>query len=229
MKRWAWLTATLYFVILAALTVPVILLAFAPKVSTAEAVRVYSTWPYWGGLGVMFVSQLALLSVPVRVASRRPVSRRSLWPTLLAGGLMMAGLAAGAVYSIYELIVGEHGKGNWIAWIALGLGLLSWIIWTWIFARMSRLENAPDTISRLCRRLFKGSILELLIAVPTHIVARSRDYCCAGFMTFLGLTMGAAVMLFSFGPAVFFLFAERWRRLHPEGGGSAGGTRENTV
>jgi hypothetical protein len=24
------------------------------------------------------------------------------------------------------------------------------------------------------------------------------------------------VMLFSFGPAVFFLFADRWRRLHPD-------------
>jgi hypothetical protein len=55
----------------------------------------------------------------------------------------------------------------------------------------------------------------LLIAVPTHIVARCRDYCCAGFMTFLGLTMGVSVMLFAFGPALLFLFAERWKRLHP--------------
>ena len=54
------------------------------------------------------------------------------------------------------------------------------------------------------------------IAVPTHIVARSRDYCCAGFMTFFGLTMGISVMLFAFGPAVFFLYIDRWRRLHPE-------------
>jgi hypothetical protein len=70
-------------------------------------------------------------------------------------------------------------------------------------------------VTQHCRALFKGSILELLIAVPTHIVARCRDYCCAGFMTFLGLTMGFSVMLFAFGPAVFFLFAERWKRLHP--------------
>jgi hypothetical protein len=35
-------------------------------------------------------------------------------------------------------------------------------------------------------------------------------------MTFIGLTMGMSVMLFSFGPGVFFLFAARWRRLHPE-------------
>jgi hypothetical protein len=35
-------------------------------------------------------------------------------------------------------------------------------------------------------------------------------------MTFVGLTLGISVMLLSFGPAVFFLYAERWRRLHPE-------------
>ena len=63
--------------------------------------------------------------------------------------------------------------------------------------------------------MLRGSILELLVAVPTHIVARSRDYCCAGFMTFIGLTLGISVMLFSYGPAVFFLYVDRWRRLHP--------------
>jgi hypothetical protein len=51
--------------------------------------------------------------------------------------------------------------------------------------------------------------------VPTRMVARYRDYCCAGFLTFIGLTMGVSVMLFSFGPAVLLLYADRWRRLHP--------------
>ena len=54
-----------------------------------------------------------------------------------------------------------------------------------------------------------------VLAVPTHIVARYRDYCCAGFMTFIGLTMGVSVMLFAYGPAVFILFVGRWKRLHP--------------
>jgi hypothetical protein len=54
-----------------------------------------------------------------------------------------------------------------------------------------------------------------LIAVPTHVVVRCRDYCCAGFLTFIGLTMGVSVMLFAYGPAVFFLYVERWKRLHP--------------
>jgi hypothetical protein len=81
---------------------------------------------------------------------------------------------------------------------------------------MSRNTNPSVGLSRQCRVLLKGSILELLIAVPTHLVARQRTYCCAGFMTFLGLTLGISVMIFSFGPAVFFLYVDRWRRLHPQ-------------
>ena len=73
-----------------------------------------------------------------------------------------------------------------------------------------------DVVTRQCRLLFRGSVLELFVAVPTHVVARVRDYCCAGTWTFIGIATGLAVMLFAFGPAVFFLFVARWKRLHPE-------------
>ncbi len=216
MKHWALVVAGLYGLILAALTVPVTMLAFVGQTKFAEVAKVYAYWQYWIWLIVMVISQAALLSVPVRVASRRPVSRSSLLPTILAAGLMMGGLAAGALCSFHEFVFQDQGKGNWICWGAIGLAVLTWCVWTLVFFRISRNENSTDTISRQCRWLLKGSILELLIAVPTHIVARYRDYCCAGFMTFIGLTMGTAVMLFSFGPAVYFLFLERWRRLHPK-------------
>ena len=72
-----------------------------------------------------------------------------------------------------------------------------------------------DPGSLIDKSRIKGSVLELLIAVPTHIVARHRDYCCAGLLTFIGLAMGVSVMLFAFGPVVLLLFAQRWQRLHP--------------
>ncbi len=222
MKRWAWVVAGLYLLILVALTVPVTALAFfstkvdggQPKLG--DIVLIYSNWPYWLWVGVMVLSQAALLSVPVRVASRRPMAHRSLWLTVGAAGLMMGALAVGAIYSVYEFIFREKGPANWLGWLALAAGLVIWCAWTVLFFRSSRDGDPTDAVSRQCRLLLKGSILELLIAVPTHIVARSRDYCCAGFMTFLGLTMGISVMLFSFGPAVFFLYADRWKRLHPQ-------------
>lgn len=48
-----------------------------------------------------------------------------------------------------------------------------------------------------------------------HVIVRHRNECCAGFLTFFGLTTGMAVMLFAFGPAVFVLFVQRWKKLHP--------------
>jgi len=214
MKRWALIVAALYAALLLVMTVPAIWLAFAPKLRLGETVNAFVWWPYWLWLAIMFTSQVALLSVPVRVASLRPVPRGPIWRTILAGGLMAGGLAGGAFLSIYEFLVRGY-LSNKFLWTAIGLAILTWGIWALVFFRMSRGMEPGDIVSRQCRYLIRGSILELLIAVPTHIVARYRDYCCAGFMTFIGLTMGVSVMLFAYGPAVFFLFAERWKRLHP--------------
>jgi hypothetical protein len=218
MKRWALIVAALYVALLVVLTVPAILLAFAPKVGVGEALKAivgWPSWPYWLWLVIMLVSQLALLSVPVRVASLRPVTQGPLWRTILAGGLMAGGLVGGAFFSLYEFVRHDITVSNQVIWMTIELALLGWCAWALIFSRMSRRAEPSDLVMRQCRWLFKGSILELLIAVPTHIVARYRDYCCAGFMTFIGLTMGVSVMLFAYGPAVFFLFVERWKRLHP--------------
>jgi hypothetical protein len=110
----------------------------------------------------------------------------------------------------------DKALDDWFRWGAIVAGVVIWCVWAVLFYRSSHGVEPSGVISHQCRLMFRGSILELLVAVPTHIVARSRDYCCAGAMTFVGLTLGISVMLFSFGPAVFFLYAARWRRLHPE-------------
>ena len=98
------------------------------------------------------------------------------------------------------------------------VGIL-WMIWAALFLRGSRNDD-PDSLSgRAMRWLLRGSILELLVAVPTHVVVRHRDDCCAPFATFWGIVCGLTVMLMSFGPGVFFLFVERARRLKPPVGG----------
>ncbi|HEU0010420.1 MAG TPA: hypothetical protein VFT34_11445 [Verrucomicrobiae bacterium] len=94
------------------------------------------------------------------------------------------------------------------------VGIL-WMIWAALFLRGSRNDD-PDSLSRRAMRwLLRGSILELLVAVPTHVVVRHRDDCCAPYATFWGIVCGLTVMLMSFGPGVFFLFVERARRLKP--------------
>ena len=209
------MVAALYAAELLVLTVPAGMLAYAPNVKLGEAIQVFVWWPYWLWLALMLVSQFTLLAVPVRVASLRPVTHGPVWRTLLAGGLMAGCLVAGAFLSIYEFVMRDQVAGNRWIWVAIALAALSWCVWALVFSRLSRRQSPMDLVSRQCRCLLKGSVLELLIAVPTHIVARYRGYCCAGFLTFIGLTMGVSVMLFAYGPAVFFLFVERWKRLHP--------------
>src|SRR5437764_6918310 len=114
MKRWAWIVAGLYGLILVALTVPVTAAAFFPAKSNSglgagEIVQVYLSWQYWVWVAVMVLGQAALLSVPVAVASRRPMARRPLLLTVVAAGLMMGALALGAIYSIFEFIFRGQG------------------------------------------------------------------------------------------------------------------------
>ena len=240
MRGWGWLVAVLYALALLVLSVPTTILAFAPElfgVQNAQIkamlhfepmslkdfddggglLRAATAWPFWAALSVMILCQAALLIVPVRVKSRRPVTHRTLLLPLAACGLMTGLLAFGAAFSVAEFAFGDFKPEAGLKW-ALPIGLSTWVVWTGVFFRLSLRRKPMDTITRQCRLLIRGSILELLIAVPTHIVARCRDYCCAGLMTFVGLACGISVMLFAFGPGVFFLFADRWRQLHPESG-----------
>src|ERR1700722_6538675 len=128
MKRWAWIVAGLYGLTFMVLTVPAILAAFAPKIGVSDAFGVYVAWPYWLWFAVMVLSQAALLSVPGRVASRRPVTKGALWPTVLAGGVLAGGLAGGAIFSILEFIFAEHGSGL-LFWGGMAAGVLTWCVW----------------------------------------------------------------------------------------------------
>ncbi|HWX19623.1 MAG TPA: hypothetical protein VN578_06925 [Candidatus Binatia bacterium] len=221
MRRWALVVLGLYLLILIAFTVPVIVVCFMREVQTkqTEPLGVYATWPYWLWVAVMVLGEAALLVVPVRVAEQRPVARRSLVLPVIVAGFMMGCLGVGAVCSLGEAVFHDHTP-NWIGWGGPAAGILIWLVWGAVFFRLGRGAEPGDLISRQCRLLLKGTILELLVAVPSHIWVRRQTYCCAGFMTFIGITFGLSVMLFSFGPAVFFLYVDRWRRLHPSGGKS---------
>ena len=60
-------------------------------------------------------------------------------------------------------------------------------------------------MTRIVNWLLRGSGLELLVAVPSHVWARRPDDCSAPAVTGYGIATGLAIMLLSFGPGVFFL------------------------
>jgi len=91
-----------------------------------------------------------------------------------------------------------------------------WAIWFVVFSRFTASHDPESLLNRATRWLLRGSILELLVAVPSHIMVRRRDDCCARVSTFWVIALGISVMLIAFGPSVFFLFAQRIRRIQPK-------------
>ena len=215
LRHWAFVVALLYGLVLAVLTWPVIVVAFVPEMDPLEVVQIYGQLPYWVWIGAMVLSQAAFLVVPVRVDGQRPVPKRSIFLTVLVSGLMFGLLVLAAFLSAGEFIYADKDPQWPFLPSALGVSGGIWVLWMIVFFSMGRKRDAASFVSSQCRYLLKGSILELLIAVPTHIVARHRHYCCAGLMTFVGITLGISVMLFAFGPSVFYLYADRWKRLRP--------------
>jgi hypothetical protein len=216
MKKWPFVVAGLYGLTFVLLMGPFAWIAFSDRenAKASEMLGAVVTWQIWAIALVMIIAQFALLRIPVGVASKRPVTQRSVWSTLLSTAFMMGLLALGAGVCIHETLT-RLNDDNGIP-LSIALGLVSWLFWALYFHRITSLNTPEEKVSRLRRYLWTGSILELLVAIPTHIVARQRDYCCAGMLTFVGLTCGLSVMLFAFGPAVYFLFVARWKRLNPD-------------
>jgi len=216
MKRIAVFVCFAYAAIFIALTWPSLMIAFFP-VSMAKCVAVYSNWPpYWILLAVLVFCQAGLLLIPLRITSRRPIARKHIFLPVIVSGLLIGALSLGVICSLYEFVAKGLFSEKWETWAALAACAVIWAIWSVVFCRVTRNEEPKSVIQKQCRRLLQGSVITLLVAVPTHIVARCRGYCCAGFFTFIGIAFGIAVMLACFGPAVYFLYADRWRKLHPK-------------
>lgn len=93
----------------------------------------------------------------------------------------------------------------------IGILAAAWLFWGLIFYSFAKTDGEEALVRRTVRWLLAGSILELLVAVPSHIIIRQRDDCCAPFASFWGIVTGICVMLMSFGPGVLFLYARRMR------------------
>jgi hypothetical protein len=246
MKRWAILTVVLYALALLLLTVPVILIAFGnwgvhnDNLTFKNLLQIYAAWQYWLWLGVLVGGQILLLLVPINLAERRLPARRKLKVPIIAGAFFLANLFAAGVFSVLCAIFKDDALklfsfADWLlghrvanqpgtvdtstggAWVTIILLIgFCWLVWGFIFNRFAKSDEPDSLLKRVTRWLLRGSILELLIAVPSHVIVRRRDDCCAPLGTFWGIATGISVMLLCFGPGVFFLFVERFGRLKPK-------------
>ena len=235
MRRWAVATVSLYLFALLALTVPVILIAFAGAsgVKFHAAIRIFADWGYWLWLAVLVACQALLLLLPLKITERRFIPRRTLVVPCIVTAFLLANLFVAGLVDLLcaafdekwvtaftYLIPFETDPQNpslrEVVIMAVVTLLVFWVVWTIIFRHYADSDDPESLLKRFTRWLLAGSILELLVAVPSHIIVRRRDDCCAPIGTFWGITSGLAIMLLAFGPGVFFLFKKRFQQLQPK-------------
>jgi len=166
-------------------------------------------WPFWIFCALLVLSEVFLLIIPIRIVKHRPRPQRGLWATVIAAGALFAIVALGMVWSIVAAIWGDDSIEGKIPLIALIFLSVNWVVWSCVFRVFARNADPGSYVHRLMKWLLRGTILELLIAVPSHVIVRHKDVCCAQGITAAGIATGLAVMLMSFGPGIYFLYAER--------------------
>jgi hypothetical protein len=230
--KWPFVTIMLYAVFFVLFLIPVLLAVFLVIGSeetsfsdvgleefasfyyglfTFEEPQVFIVWAIILGLVAV---QASLLIIPVRVLHQRPKRRRGIWFTAVIAALMYTGLLFAAGISILAAVYGDDVSEP-MFWILVGILPVNWIGWSVTFCLFNRSMEPESFIRRLMRWVIGGSIMELLIAVPSHIIVRHRDVCCAHGLTAVGLTTGLAVMFFAFGPGLYFLYSDRIRGKQP--------------
>ncbi len=230
MKRWAIYTVLLYALALCYLTAPVIYIAFADwglkpgGITWSDVLDVYQSLFYWIWLAVLLAGQALLLLLPIDISQKRLPSRRKLKIPVIVTSFFLTNLFFAGVFSILCAIFTDHafnvfnyGWGSFAGLIFITLAF--WLIWGIIFRNYARSDSPDALLKRALRWLLRGSILELIVAVPSHVIVRRRDDCCAPAGTFWGIATGISVMLLCFGPGVYFLFVERCNRLKPKAPG----------
>jgi hypothetical protein len=162
-----------------------------------------------GVVTVLLLCGLALIIVPVKSIRRRPITRRSIWVPIIGAGLL-----AGVLFAAAGLALGEYWKvdDRTADAILIAAGAV-WILWSVILIPVAYSRGPMGLGMKIHRALIAGSVLELLIAVPAHIVVRRRPECCAGIATGLAICVGVGIMLISVGPSVLLLFYRRRSQL----------------
>ena len=169
------------------------------------------TWMFWGWCLLLVGGPLVLLFVRIDLSDLR---LRPRWPvaiSAIAAGLAFALLCSAAAINLLLAFADPNALPDEIGPIVLGCWLGVWAFWALLLWRLG--ARILDPAGRLYRWLVAGSVLELLIAVPSHIVVNRRHDCTAPFVSSFGVATGLAMLLMSIGPGALFLFRARMRRI----------------
>jgi hypothetical protein len=146
---------------------------------------------------------------------------------MIGAGFIAMLLTTGAVATILEMLNAWPSLFDW----KLNLGsltiqgfycfligmALAWMLWAVIFYLYFRDADQHTAVARMTRALIAGTILELLISIPTYVKSvqtPSDCYCEKGSYT--GLVFGCTAVFWLFGPGVYLLLLREKRRWTPK-------------
>ena len=212
MRKWGIVISVFYAVIVVGLLAPAGLrLAMAgsdaPFFKTLG--EMYTEWLVWAAIFALIGGQAILLFLSVDTSQKRLKPRTHLAVSVVAGSMLFALLAFAATSAGGAAVAGDKFI-DWfwdtemeVVWVFLAF----WLVWGVLFYLYFR--NSAAVTTRIVSWLLKGSVLELLIAVPCHVWVRRRGDCSAPMATSFGIVTGIAVMLLAFGPSVLLLYKKR--------------------
>jgi len=164
-----------------------------------------------GALLAMVISQALFVLCLCTTNLHGPVSRcRAFMPIVLAA-FMMTVLVAALFCALIDLF---DVQGNiYFLWGFLILLTINWIVWS-IALFVKHGEEERYTMARkLLLILILGSLAELLIAIPSFIIAGTRPGWMPNTLSGFGVTSGVFVMLWAFGPGIILVcFARETRK-----------------
>jgi len=212
MRKWGVVVSLLYAFILLALLVPAFrVLAGSSTPTLNDFAELYKSWITWLIVCIFVIPQFVLLWLSVDKNSKRLKPQRPLLFSAVLTGFFLAIVTFVVAVALFVAIRGENAIPDFdtITPVIVPPFVL-WLMWGILFYLMYR--NSTDPVTRAVSWLFRGSVLELLVAVPTHVIVRRRHDCCAPAWTGFGITSGIAIMLLAFGPSVLLLFKKRMEK-----------------
>ena len=208
MKRWSVVLSLFYLFALLIIWFPIITLIFTGSIDLDYKNYDYSLILLLFIPVILIFGPALLIFLSVDTSQKRLRPKRNLRTSIIATGFLLALLVLGAISSFLVIFLGD-GVFNLLFWLCIPIAVAFWITWGIIFYKRIQKAKLDQDHKWSAIWLRRGSVLELLIAVPSHIISRSRGDCCAPMVNGVGICVGISIMLLSFGPAILLLYKER--------------------
>jgi hypothetical protein len=167
-------------------------------------------------VGIFFATQIIFIFGAGTIELCRPIKKRRLLIPVIVASSMAAILVGGIVLALAELFR-EHNS-TWFPYFFWVILAVSWAGWAFVFYVHCQRLDRYTTLKRITLWVLGGSLVELLVTVPSHIIVSRRPGCFVGMYTMCGIIAGLCVMLWAFGPGIALLFLRDRRALPKQTG-----------